>query len=56
MQTNGVKEAIVLSQMSQIRALPLFEGFPVPVLTSPSVSLGLLREEIMNMDGYQLEK
>ncbi len=40
------KEAIVLSQMSQIRALPLFENHPVPVLTSPSVSLGLLREEI----------
>jgi len=40
------KEAVVLSQMSQIRALPLFENFPVPVLTSPSVSLGLLIEEI----------
>ena len=40
------KEAVVLSQMSQIRALPLFENFPVPVLTSPSVSLGLLAEEI----------
>lgn len=42
------KEAIVLSQMSQIRALPLFEGFPIPVLTSPPVSLGLLVEEIKN--------
>ncbi len=40
------KEAVVLSQMSQIRALPLFEGFPVPVLTSPPVSLGLLVEEV----------
>lgn len=40
------KEAIVLSQMSQVRALPLFENFPIPVLTSPSVSLGLLAEEI----------
>lgn len=40
------KEAIVLSQMSQVRALPLFENYPVPVLTSPSVSLGLLIEEI----------
>ena len=40
------KEAVVLSQISQIRALPLFENFPVPVLTSPSVSLGLLIEEI----------
>lgn len=40
------KEAIVLSQMSQVRALSLFENYPVPVLTSPSVSLGLLVEEI----------
>ena len=40
------KEAIVLSQMSQVRALPLFENYPVPVLASPSVSLGLLIEEI----------
>ncbi len=40
------KDAIILSQMSQIRALPLFENHPVPVLTSPSVSLGLLLEEI----------
>ena len=39
-------EAVVLSQMSQIRALPLFENYPLPVLTSPSVSLGLLAEEI----------
>lgn len=41
------KEAIILSQMSQIRALPLFQDYRVPVLTSPSVSLGLLIEEIM---------
>ena len=40
------KEAIILSQMSQVRALPLFENFPVPVLTSPSVSLKLLTEMI----------
>ena len=40
------KEAIVLSQMSQVRALPLFKDYPIPVLSSPSVSLGLLREEI----------
>lgn len=40
------KEAIVLSQMSQVRALPLFKNFPIPVLTSPSVSLGLLAEMI----------
>ncbi len=40
------KEAIILSQMSQIRALPLFQDYRVPVLTSPSVSLGLLIEEI----------
>ena len=40
------KEAIILSQMSQIRALPLFDHYPIPVLTSPSVSLGLLVEEI----------
>ena len=40
------KDAIILSQMSQIRALPLFENHPVPVLTSPSVSLGLLIEMI----------
>ena len=40
------KEAIVLSQMSQIRALPLFDNYPIPVLTSPSVSLGMLIEEI----------
>ena len=40
------KEAIILSQMSQVRALPLFENYPVPVLTSPSVSLGLLTDMI----------
>ena len=40
------REAVILSQMSQVRALPLFENFPIPVLTSPSVSLGLLVEEI----------
>lgn len=42
------KEAIVLSQMSQIRALPLFDAYPVPVMTSPAVSLGLLIEKINN--------
>ena len=40
------KEAIILSQMSQIRALPLFANYPLPVLTSPSVSLELLVEQI----------
>ena len=40
------KEAIILTQMSQIRALSLFENYSIPVLTSPSVSLGLLCEEI----------
>lgn len=40
------KEAIVLSQMSQIRALPLFEDYPIPVLTSPEVSLSLLIEAV----------
>jgi Asp/Glu/hydantoin racemase len=40
------KEAVVLSQMSQTRALPLFENFPVPVLTSPPVSLRLLCDMI----------
>ena len=40
------KEAIILSQMSQLRALPLFADYPIPVLTSPSVSLGLLLELI----------
>jgi len=49
------KEAVVLSQMSQIRALPLFEDFPIPVLTSPSVSLGLLMEEITVRQGRQAE-
>lgn len=40
------KDAIVLSQMSHMRAMPLFEGFPIPVLTSPPVSLGLLCDMI----------
>ena len=40
------KEAIVLSQMSHMRALPLIQGFPVPVLTSPPVSLELLCGQI----------
>ena len=40
------KEAIVLSQMSQVRALPLFKDYPIPVLSSPSVSLELLIEKI----------
>ena len=40
------KEAVVLSQMSHMRALPLFEDFPVPVMASPPVSLGLLVEKI----------
>jgi len=41
------RDAVVLSQMSHIRALPLFADFPVPVLTSPSVSLRLLAGEII---------
>lgn len=40
------KEAIILSQMSQVRALPLFKDYPIPVFTSPAVSLGLLIEKI----------
>ena len=40
------KDAIILSQMSQLRALPLFADYPIPVLTSPSVSLELLIEQI----------
>lgn len=40
------KEAVILSQMSHIRALPLFQDFPVPVLTSPPVSLQLLCDRI----------
>lgn len=40
------KEAIVLSQMSQVRAVSLFKDYPIPVLTSPAVSLGLLIEKI----------
>ena len=42
------KDAIVLPQMSQVRALPLFADYPIPVLSSPAVSLGLLVEEIEN--------
>ena len=40
------KDAIVLSQMSHMRAMPLFENFPIPVLTSPPVSLQLLCDRI----------
>lgn len=40
------REAIVLAQMSHVRAMPLFRDFPLPVLTSPSVSLALLQEKI----------
>ena len=40
------KEAIILSQMSHMRALPLFADFPIPVLTSPPVSLQMLCERI----------
>ena len=47
------KEAIVLSQMSQLRALPLFADYPIPVLTSPSVSLGLLLELISKEPGKE---
>ena len=44
------KEAVVLSQMSQMRALPLFAGYPVPVLASPPVSLGMLVDRIRTSD------
>ncbi len=44
------KEAIILSQMSHTRALPLFKDFPIPVLTSPPVSLSLLRDMILNKE------
>lgn len=40
------KEAIILSQMSHTRAVPLFENFPIPVLTSPPVSLQVLCDMI----------
>ena len=50
------KEAIILSQMSQIRALPLFTDYPIPVLTSPSVSLKLLLEEICQKEKKLAEK
>ena len=39
-------DAIVLAQMSHMRALPLFENFPLPVLTSPPVSLAVLMNAI----------
>ena len=42
------KDAIVLSQMSHMRCLPLFQNFPIPVLTSPPVSLQLLCDMIKN--------
>ncbi len=47
------KEAIILSQMSQVRALPLFKDYPIPVFTSPSVSLALLKEMIEERNGIQ---
>lgn len=40
------REAIVLSQMSHLSALSRFKDFGIPVLTSPSVSLGILREQM----------
>lgn len=45
------KEAIVLSQMSHMRALPLFKDFPIPVLASPPVSLAMLIDECLSVRG-----
>jgi Asp/Glu/hydantoin racemase len=39
-------DAIVLAQMSQMRALPLLKDLSIPVLTSPPISFGLLMEKI----------
>lgn len=39
-------DAVILSQMSQMRAVPLLEDLGIPVLTSPPVSLRLLMERI----------
>jgi hypothetical protein len=41
-------DAIVLSQMSQIRALPFLENLRVPVLTTPALSMEALLEIIKN--------
>lgn len=43
-------EAVVLSQMSQMRALPLLKGYRVPVLSSPPISLGVLAERIEQLN------
>jgi preprotein translocase subunit Sss1 len=42
-------EAVVLSQMSQMRALPLLKDYHLPVLSSPPISLGVLAEKIAAM-------
>jgi hypothetical protein len=39
-------QVIVLSQMSQLRALPLLTELAIPVLTTPAVSLGVLLDKI----------
>ncbi len=39
-------DAIVLSQMSQLRAFPLLQALSVPVLSTPFVSLGVLLDSI----------
>ena len=40
------RQAIVLSQMSHMPAMPLFDSFPIPVLCSPPVSLQLICDMI----------
>jgi hypothetical protein len=42
----GSCEAIILTQMSHLGALPLLSDLQVPVLTTPAVSLGLLIDRI----------
>lgn len=42
-------DAVVLAQMSHMRAVPLLSDLKVPVLTSPPVSLRLLMDKIEDM-------
>jgi hypothetical protein len=39
-------DAVVLAQMSHMRSVPLLKDLPIPVLTSPPVSLSVLMEKI----------
>jgi Asp/Glu/hydantoin racemase len=39
-------DAIVLAQMSHMRALPLLQDLPIPVLSSPPISFALLIKKI----------